>query len=67
LGSVTPNLDGTMTITARGPWVLFDPFRTHIYNAGWTVIGTFDPDLGVFRIDIVSRVGRSFDLCEALS
>jgi hypothetical protein len=57
-----------VTITAHGPWVLFDPFGTHIYNSGRTVfIGTFDPDLGVFRIDIVSQVGHSFDLCEALS
>ena len=65
-GIVTPNPDGSVTTTAHGRWVLFDPFGTHIYDAGRTVIGTSDPDLGVFRIDIVSRVGHSFDLCEAL-
>jgi hypothetical protein len=65
---VTPNADGSVTITAHGPWALFDPFGTHIYNAGRTVFAaTFDPDTGVFRIDIVSRVGHSFDLCEAPS
>jgi hypothetical protein len=67
-GIVTPNLDGSVTITAHGPWVLFDPFGTHIYNAGRSIfIGTFDPDLGAFRIDIESQGAHSFDLCEALS
>jgi hypothetical protein len=33
--------------------VFFDPFGTHICNAGRTIfIGTFDINLGVFRIDV---------------
>jgi hypothetical protein len=67
-GTVTPNADGSITLVARGPWVLFDPFGTHIYNAGRVVlIGTVDPVTGVLHIEIVSIVGRSFDICEALA
>jgi hypothetical protein len=42
--------------------------RYCVFNAGRAVfIETFDPDLGVFRMDIASQVGASFDLGEALS
>jgi hypothetical protein len=67
-GLVTPNPDGSITLVARGPWVLFDPFGTHIYNAGRVVlVGTTDPTTGILRIEIVSIVGRSYDICEALA
>jgi hypothetical protein len=65
---VTPNPDGSVTIRGHGPWVLIDPFGTHIYNAGRrSSSGGSIPTCVVFPIDIVSRVGHSFDLCEALS
>jgi hypothetical protein len=67
-GIVTPNPDGSVTVEAHGPWVLFDPFGTHLFNTGQAIfVATFEPSVGAFRIDVVSRVGRSFDLCEALS
>jgi hypothetical protein len=66
-GLVTPNPDGSITIVARGPWVLFDPFGTHIFNAGRVVLtGTVDPTTGILDLDILSIVGHHFDLCEAL-
>jgi hypothetical protein len=67
-GLVTPNPDGSITLVARGPWVLFDPFGTHIFNAGRAVVtGTVDPDTGVLHLEILSIVGHDFDLCEALA
>jgi hypothetical protein len=63
---VTPNLDGPVTVTATDVGALRS-LRDHIYNAGRTVIGTSDPDLGVFQIDIVSQAGHSSDLSEAVS
>jgi len=67
-GLVTPNPDGSITLVARGPWTLFDPFGTHIFNAGRAVvIGTFDPTTGVLHLDIVSIVGHSYDICAALA
>ncbi|HET9671500.1 MAG TPA: hypothetical protein VFQ40_01460, partial [Actinomycetota bacterium] len=61
-GTVTPNPDGSITLVARGPWVLFDPFGTHLYNAGRVVlIGTVDPTTGILQIEILSIVGHSYD------
>jgi hypothetical protein len=48
--------------------VLFDPFGTHIFNAGRVVLtGTVDPTTGILDLDILSIVGHHFDLCEALA
>jgi hypothetical protein len=67
-GTFTPNPDGSLTLVARGPWIFFDPFGTHIYNAGRVVvIGTPDPTSGLLRLDIQSIVGHSFDVCELLA
>lgn len=67
-GRFTPNPDGSLTLVATGPWVLFDPFGTHIFNAGRAVvIGTVDPTTGILRLDIQNIVGHSFDICEALA
>jgi hypothetical protein len=67
-GRVSPNPDGSITLVANGPWILFDPFGTHIYNAGRVVlIGTTDPATGFLQLEILSIVGRSYDICEALA
>lgn len=67
-GRVSPNPDGSITLVANGPWVLFDPFGTHIYNAGRVVlIGTTDPATGFLQLEILSIVGHSYDICEALA
>jgi hypothetical protein len=48
--------------------VLFDPFGTHIFNAGRAVvIGTVDPTTGILQLEIQSIVGHSYDICEALA
>ena len=67
-GRFSPNPDGTITLVATGPWVLFDPFGTHIFNAGRAVvIGTVDPTTGILQLEILSIVGHSYDICEALA
>ena len=67
-GLVTPNPDGSITLVARGPWVLFDPFGTHIFNAGRVLLtDTVDPNTGILHIETLSIVGHNFDLCEALA
>jgi hypothetical protein len=67
-GRFSPNPDGTITLVARGPWVLFDPFGTHIFNAGRAVvIGTVDPTTGILQLEIQSIVGHSYDICVALA
>ena len=67
-GRFSPNPDGTITLVATGPWVLFDPFGTHVFNAGRAVvIGTVDPTTGILQLEIQSIVGHSYDICEALA